>query len=102
VFLADYPLVLTPFLPAPPFEWDRDEQGAEGVREVLGAAVYSYSMNLMGLPAACVPAHFDDGLPIGVQIVGRRFREDQLLDAAEAIEGAAGVMAQRLWAATAG
>jgi amidase len=99
VFLDDYPLVLTPFLPAPPFEWNRDEQGAEGVREVLGAAVYSYSMNLMGLPAACVPAHFDEGLPIGVQIVGRRFREDQILDAAEVVEQSAGVMAQRLWQA---
>jgi amidase len=98
VFLAEYPLVLTPFLPAPPFDWDRDEQGAEGVREVLGAAVYSYSMNLMGLPAACVPAGFHDGLPIGVQVVGRRFREDQILDAAEAVEQRAGVMAHRLWA----
>jgi amidase len=96
-FLRDYPLVLTPFLPTPPFAWDRDEQGGEGVMEVLGAAVYGSSMNLMGLPAACVPAHFEDGLPIGVQIVGRRFREDQILDAAEAVEASVGVMAHRLW-----
>jgi amidase len=54
-------------------------------------------MNLMGLPAACVPANFHDGLPIGVQVVGRHFREDQILDAAEAIEQKAGVMAHRLW-----
>jgi len=27
-FMADYPLVLTPFLPAPIFTWNRDEQGA--------------------------------------------------------------------------
>ena len=54
-FLADYPLVLTPFLPAPIFTWNRDEQGAEGVREVLGSALYSYAMNFMGLPAAIVP-----------------------------------------------
>jgi amidase len=98
VFLADYPLFLTPFLPTPPYDWDRDEQGPEGVREVLGAAVYSYSMNLMGLPAACVPAGLYDGLPIGVQIVGRRFREDQILDAAEVVEGTVGVLARRLWA----
>lgn len=97
-FMADYPLVLTPFLPAPIFTWNRDEQGAEGVREVLGSALYSYSMNFMGLPAAIVPAGDNDGQPVGVQIVGRRFREDQILDAAEAVERQVGVMAERLWA----
>jgi amidase len=97
-FLAEHPLVLTPFLPGPPFRWNRDEEGIEGVRDVLGAAFYSYSMNFMGLPAGVVPAHFADGLPIGVQIVGRRFREDQILDACEAVERHAGVMADRLFA----
>ena len=96
-FLADYPLVLTPFLPAPIFTWNRDEQGAEGVREVLGSALYSYAMNFMGLPAAVVPANENAGQPVGVQIVGRRFREDMILDAAEAVEGAVGVMAEQLW-----
>jgi hypothetical protein len=33
-----------------------------------------------------------------VQIVGRRFREDMILDAAEAVERQVGIMAQRLWA----
>jgi len=96
-FMADYPLVLTPFLPAPIFTWNRDEQGAEGVREVLGSALYSYAMNFMGLPAAFVPANENDAQPVGVQIVGRRFREDMILDAAEAVERSVGVMAERLW-----
>ncbi len=85
-------------MPTPPFRWNRDEDGMEGVREVLGAAIYSYSMNYMGLPAGNIAAHFADGLPIGVQIVGRRFREDQILDACEAVERKAGVMAERLFA----
>jgi amidase len=99
-FLAEYPLVLTPFLPTPPFRWNRDEEGQEGIREVLGAAIYSYSMNYLGLPAGNIPAHFDkgSGLPIGVQIIGRRFREDMILDACEVIERGAGVMAERLFA----
>ena len=97
-FLQDWPLVLTPFMPTPPFKWDRDTEGLDGVREVLEAAIYSYSMNYMGLPAGNVPAHFHDGLPIGVQIVGERFREDLILDACEVIEARAGVMAERLWA----
>jgi len=51
----------------------------------------------MGLPAANVPANENDGQPVGVQIVGRRFREDMILDAAEVVERAVGVMAERLW-----
>lgn len=97
VFMADYPLVLTPFLPTPPFAWNRDEQGPDGVREVLGSAIYSYSMNLMGLPAGNVPAILHDDIPVGVQIVGRRFHEDQILDACEAVERKVGVMAKTLW-----
>ncbi|MEO1491301.1 MAG: amidase [Pseudomonadota bacterium] len=97
VFLADYPLVLTPFLPTPPFKWDRDTEGTDGVSEVLGAALYSYAMNYLGLPSGNIPAHFSGGLPIGVQIVGRRFREDMILDACEVVEQRAGLMCERLW-----
>jgi amidase len=46
--------------------------------------LYSYAMNFMGLPAAIVQANENDGQPVGVQIVGRRFREDMILDAAQA------------------
>jgi amidase len=49
--------------------------------------------NLLGLPSACVPAALDaeSGLPIGVLLTGRRFRDDQCLDAAEAVERLGGV-----------
>ena len=98
LFLQDYPLVLTPFMPKPIFTWNRDTQGLDGVGEVLGSALNCFAMNYLGLPAANVPANYADGLPIGVQIVGRRFREDMTLDAAEAIEDRVGVMTDRLWA----
>ncbi|MGB0504651.1 MAG: amidase family protein [Pikeienuella sp.] len=97
LFLQDYPLVLTPFLLAPTFKWNRDTEGREGIEEVMGAAMYSISMNYMGLPAGNIPANYNDGLPVGVQIVGRRFREDMILDACEAIETRVGVMAERLF-----
>lgn len=101
VFQQDYPLMLTPFLPQPFFRPGRDTEGAEGVREVLGAALYSYSMNFMGLPAGCVPARLMDGpegpQPIGVQIVGQRWREDLVVDACAAIEDRVGRMCLPLW-----
>lgn len=98
VLLSRYPLVLTPFMLTPTFKWDRDTEGQEGVREVLGSAFYSYSMNFMGLPAGNIPANYNDGLPVGVQIVGQRFREDLILEACEAIEERVGAMAHKLWA----
>lgn len=97
LFLQDYPLVLTPFMPGETWAWDRDLQGLEGARDVLEAGVYSVSMNYLGMPAGNIAANFNDGLPMGVQIVGRRFREDQILDACEAIEDRVGTMASRLF-----
>ena len=96
--LADYPLVLTPFLMSPTYAHARDYEGREGAEEVMHNGFYSFAMNLMGLPAGNVAANYNDGLPVGVQLVGRRFREDLILDAAEAIEARVGVMAHQLFA----
>ncbi len=101
LFLEDYPLVLSPFLPQPFFRPDRDTEGAEGVHEVLGCAVYSYAMNFLGLPAASVPARLAElpggPQPINVQIAARRWREDLAVDACAAIEARAGRMCLPLW-----
>ena len=102
-FLAEYPLVLTPFMPGLFFRPGRDVEGAEGVREALGSALYSYSMNYMNLPCANVPAGYHEdaatgGQPVNVQIVARRWREDLAVDAAEAVEARVGRMCDRLWA----
>lgn len=102
LFMQDYPLLLSPFLPQPFFRPDRDLEGAEGVMEVLGSALWSYSMNFVGLPAANVPAHLAElpqGVqPINVQIVARRWREDMAVDACIAIENRVGRMCEPLWA----
>jgi len=50
---------------------------------------FCYPFNLTGLPAASCPAGFDSrGLPIGMQIVGRRFADLEVLQAARAFEQA--------------
>jgi amidase len=43
-------------------------------------------VNLLGLPSCAVPVGCDDVLPQGVQLIGARFREDLVLDAAQTIE----------------
>lgn len=102
MLLDAYPLVLTPFLPMPFFTAGRDAEGAEGVAEVMGSAFWSTALNFLGLPAGNVPARLaaleTGAQPIGVQIVGRRWREDLVVEAMAAIEAAVGPMAPRLWA----
>jgi amidase len=97
LFLERYPLVLTPFLMRPAYPWDHDAKGYDGVSDLFGAAIYSYGLNYLSLPAGVVPAGLVEGAPAGVQIVGRRFREDLILDAMEAVERRAGVLSRTLW-----
>nr|MDQ6900162.1 amidase family protein [Candidatus Dormibacteraeota bacterium] len=47
------------------------------------------AVNLLGLPSVAVPTGLAGDLPLGVQIIGPRFREDLCLDAAEVIEARA-------------
>jgi amidase len=100
--LEAYPLVLTPFLPAPFFAPGRDAEGDAGLHETLGAAHWSFSMNYLGLPAGNLPARLADlpqgPVPIGVQIIGRRWREDLVVDAMAAIEDRLGRLCDTLWA----
>ena len=56
------------------------------------------AMNYLGLPAGVVPIDLVEDLPAGVQLVGRRFREDAVLDAMATVEQRAGRLVTRLWA----
>ncbi|HKZ04679.1 MAG TPA: amidase family protein [Methylomirabilota bacterium] len=98
LFLEQHPLVLTPFLMRPTFPWNYDAQGFAQTKDLFDAAVYSFGINYLGLPAGVVPIGLVDGLPAGVQIVGRRFREDLILDAMEVVEAQTGVLTRTLWA----
>jgi amidase len=102
LFLEDYPLVLTPFLLRPYFRPGRDAEGVDGAREALGQAHWSFVMNFTGLPAGNLPTHLADlpegPQPIGVQIAGRRWREDLIVDAMRAIEARIPPLCDALWA----
>lgn len=101
MFLENYPLVLTPFLLNPFFTAGRDAEGPEGVRDALGKAHWSFIMNFTGLPAGNLPTHIaelpDGPQPIGVQIAGRRWREDLIVDAMQAIEAEIPPACETLW-----
>jgi aspartyl-tRNA(Asn)/glutamyl-tRNA(Gln) amidotransferase subunit A len=51
--------------------------------------IYTISANLAGLPALSLPCGFDrQGMPIGMQIIGKRFDESTVLRVAHAYEQA--------------
>jgi aspartyl-tRNA(Asn)/glutamyl-tRNA(Gln) amidotransferase subunit A len=53
--------------------------------------IYTISANLAGIPAMSVPCGFDgDGLPIGLQVIGKPFDEGTILRAAHTYEQSAG------------
>jgi len=100
LFMEDHPLILAPVSQVPPFPQDADLQGANRVRQMLDEQALLYGVNLLGLPSVAVPTGLHGKVPIGVQIIGQRFREDMCLDAAAAIERQVGILPRRLWAAT--
>ena len=85
-FLERYPLVLGPLSAEPPFAYGLDVQSPESMDRIIAAQGPQFAVPLLGLPAVCAPVGEVDGLPIGVQIIGGRFREDLVLDAAEVLE----------------
>jgi amidase len=81
-------LILAPVGSTPAFEHGarRVEVGSDSI-SIFRAFSYSQTFNVFGLPSVVVPAgRSADGLPIGVQIVGRPFEELTVLAAAAVIE----------------
>ncbi|HEU5424916.1 MAG TPA: amidase family protein, partial [Nitrolancea sp.] len=94
-FTAPFDLLLTPTVPVTAFAAGRDDPGEINgqARSYLGWTYFTYPFNLTGQPAATVPAGFVDGLPVGLQLVGR-FRDD-----ATVLRAAAAFESVRPWAA---
>lgn len=86
VFMQRHPLVLGPVSGEPPFPWGWDVDSVESMARVLRAQESQFAVPVLGLPAVSVPTGLSAGLPMGVQLIGPRFREDLVLDAAEVIE----------------
>ncbi len=86
---AKYDLLLTPTVSVPPFEVGRNRPelplGTDGAE--LRWSPFTYPFNLTGQPAASVPCgRTKADLPVGLQIVGRRFADATVLRAARAWE----------------
>jgi Asp-tRNA(Asn)/Glu-tRNA(Gln) amidotransferase A subunit family amidase len=87
-----YPILLCPVNAVPAFRHGERSWTVDGQTvEYLDASSYSQWFNLLGNPAASVPIdRSDEGLPIGVQIVGRPWDEERVLAIAAALERSGG------------
>ena len=86
--MQKYPILLCPTAAIPAFRHGERSWQVEGKTvHYLDAWSYTEFFNLLGNPAAVVPVgQSPEGLPIGVQIAGRPWEEEQVLSVAAALE----------------
>ncbi|MGV6838947.1 MAG: Asp-tRNA(Asn)/Glu-tRNA(Gln) amidotransferase subunit GatA [Planktomarina sp.] len=92
VFAAGVDAILTPATPSAAFELGKTV--TDPVEMYLND-VFTVTVNLAGLPGISVPAGLSaDGLPLGLQLIGRPWEEGDLLNTAYALENACGFSAK--------
>lgn len=94
----DFDIIITPTVACPAFEigksgiYDRETMKSDIIIDgkrvsLLGWLPFAYPFNISGHPAASVPCGWSsEGLPIGMQIVGKRFDELTVLQVSKAFE----------------
>jgi aspartyl-tRNA(Asn)/glutamyl-tRNA(Gln) amidotransferase subunit A len=89
--------ILTPATPSAAFGIADEDMAADPVKMYLND-IFTVTVNMAGLPGIAVPAGLDaNGLPLGLQLIGRPFDEETLFRTAHVIEKAAGRFAPQKW-----
>lgn len=95
-FHRKYDLLLTPTLPLTAFDTGREVPVDWPSTRWPSWTPFTYPFNLTGQPALSVPCGFDaKGLPIGLQLVGRKFEDHLVLKAGHAYQQAAPLTEKR-------
>lgn len=91
-FFERFPLAITPVSGELPFRDQEDVESPDAFRRIMEAQLTQVGLPLMGLPGLAVTTGMVGSVPVGVQLLAGRYREDVLLQAGAVIE-AAGVPA---------
>ena len=86
LFLDDYPVWLNPVSGELPFKDLEDVASEAAFARIVEAQLTQIGLPLMGLPGLTVSTGMVGHIPVGVQLVGGRYQENVLLEAAAAIE----------------
>jgi len=78
-----YDLILTPTAPTTAFRFG---EKAEDPMQMYLSDIYTISVNLAGIPGISLPCGFVNGMPVGLQLIGKPFGEGTLFRAAYAFE----------------
>jgi aspartyl-tRNA(Asn)/glutamyl-tRNA(Gln) amidotransferase subunit A len=81
-----YDLLLSPTLPVAALDAGKNVPDHLADRDLVSWVFYTYPFNLTGQPAATVCAGLCDGMPVGLQLVGRALGEHDVVRAAAAFE----------------
>ena len=76
-------IIVTPVSPTPP--WKLGEKVDDPLKMYL-SDIFTVTANLAGIPGLSVPIGFVNGLPVGMQILGPQFSEEQLFQIGHAYE----------------
>jgi aspartyl-tRNA(Asn)/glutamyl-tRNA(Gln) amidotransferase subunit A len=88
--------ILTPATPSAAF--GIGEKGKADPVEMYLNDVFTVTVNMAGLPGISVPAGLDaNGLPLGLQLIGKAFDEEALFSVGQVIEQAAGHFTPAKW-----
>jgi len=91
-FFDTWDALLTPTWTQPPFAHGADIGSLDEARNTLSLMRPVLPANLLGLPAAVVPAGLAAGLPVGAQLTGPRFADLVMLDVAQTVEDQLGIL----------
>ena len=95
-FAAGVDAILTPTTPSAAFAIG--EKGSADPVEMYLNDIFTVTVNMAGLPGISVPSGLDaQGLPLGLQVIGRPFEEETLFAVGAVIEQAAGHFAPERW-----
>jgi len=92
LFLERFPIIVLPVSHQPPFRNGLDQESESVVTAMMDAQRSLLAIPVLGFPSVVVPTGSPGGLPVGVQVIAGRYREDLCFDAAEIIEARAPIL----------
>ena len=79
----NYDIILSPISPILPFKFN---EKLDNPIDMYTADIFVAPANLAGLPAISIPCGYIEGLPVGLQLIGDKFQDSNILKAAFAFE----------------